>query len=467
MGLRLREVRAVILETKSALSPIERSINDHFGSDVVKRYYDPRNKSSVPSITGRIEGGADGIKAVMTTVFGSPVTVEKLAGESAARVSRTYDSFLVSTSSGSFYFRSILRSLGSLTGKDLSPGKVGLAGRILTKENALAIISDGISANKDLPLEVLDLAKNLAALAKSPGNVVYLGEDVRELVRALTPSDIKVLGKNFGEVVLAVWYLYNTRDAVSVEFPRYENNPLADFTVNFSRDSGRPPLNVSAKYELGANASLNSIIKPGQELPEWATVEERRAFEAVMAVSHGSIVDGILRAEQILDTKEYRVIRDMVRAAPTLRNISDLVENILYQAGFLPSTNWSDQSEVRKKYEAFMVLLKPFYDATGRAGIPTIQSMRNIVALGHGKYYHPILYAFSASLAKTFNMSHVFTDVLNKAASTIKADQAYLTIGPSSFRVEIKKIESSKFKFSAGAIAYKADNTRIKASLVR
>ena len=50
---------------KAKLREYSKTINDYYGRPVVAPYNDDRNKLGVPSITGKIEGGLQGITVLM------------------------------------------------------------------------------------------------------------------------------------------------------------------------------------------------------------------------------------------------------------------------------------------------------------------------------------------------------------------------------------------------------------------
>lgn len=447
-----------------------KTINDHFNSEVVKFYSDPRNTIGVPSITGKIEGFLDGITLMMKTIFGQQTKVESLSGDIAKSVSGKYDSYLVKISKGNeFYFRSIISASGVLTTKDLTPAKLGLGGVTITKRNLNAIIDSGLANNSDVPLGILELCKKLIDLAKKKGINIVPSSEVIKLLGIISTTDLKKLGNNFGEVILSVWCLYNKPDAESIFFPKEENAPLADFIVNFTKLSKKPSLNVSAKFKGGANASLNSIMPPNSKPPVSATVVEEMAFKAIMAVAYDKIIDGLLNAEKILETPEYLAIKKMVKTDNvTLMAISGVVEAALKDAKIDSKTKWVPSSaETKEKYNVFLKKLEPFYDSIeGSSGKPSIQSIPKIVGLGAGKYYHPICYSFSVALAKRFNSNIAFSSVLDKAANAIKAEQIYLDITNTSVKINVKHFATSKFEFAAGAYTYKADNVRMKVKLI-
>lgn len=442
-------------------------INKELGLDVVK-YRTPRSGGyQLPSITGKIEGGIDGFSVIVHKVFGKSAKVEKLTGDIANRISGTYDSFIVTLSNTEgFYFRSIIGERGNLTDKDLTPSKLKVDGKILTKQTFDEQIEHGLAFNKDLPIEILHLAKELLSVCSNTGTSIKTNPQIVKLISSITSTDLKKFGKNFGEVIIAKWCLYNKKNAISVFFPEKENNPLADFIINFTPASNMPPLNISAKFKQGANASLNSIIPKGCKPPVGATDIELKAFNAIMEIAYGSsILEGLLNAEILLDTPEYKIIKKMCGGGiVTLQSISDLVENTMTECGITKNTSWGND-----QYRAFLKKMEPFYNLIqGKgSGKLKIDSFKKILASPPGKYFHPILYAFSVALAYRFNNNIEFSSVLDKAATSIKAEQLYLDISSQTINIKLKEFEKSQFKFTAGALAYKADNTRMKVEMIK
>lgn len=454
------------------LKEYSKVINAHFGRDVVVPYNDKRNKIGVPSITGKVEGGLQGITALMKKIFGAKARVDQLSGELAKKVSGKFDSFQVDVTPGSgFYFRSIIGSTGSLTEKDLTPNKLNLGGKTIKKNDMITEAEAGLlNLANDLPLEILDLGVEIANIAKEKGTTLKVTPHMVKLLESISASDVKKFGKNYGETVLAIWCLHNKPNAESVFFPEDEANALADFVINFTKQSKIPPLNISAKFEGGANASLNSIIPKGATAPASATDKEKKAFDAIMAIAYDKIIDGIMNAESILQPPEYKAIKSMIGTGSqfTLDNISKVVERAMLDAGITTSTNW-DSPDGKKKHENFLKIMDPFYKTipgTG-GGKPALKSMKQIAALGKGKYYHPVTYAMTVALAARFNSNVEFSSVLDKAATSIKAEQIYLDFNTKNISVKVKEFSKSKFKFAAGAIAYSSDNVRMKVEMVK
>ena len=453
------------------LKKFESQINKEFSAEVVK-YNPARNAYNLPSLTGKVEGGIEGFSVIMRKVFGNKVVIEKITGEIATRISGKYDSFAVTVSkTEGFYFRSIIGDRGSLTDKDLTPTKLNLGGKTLGKQNFEEVIETGLINNSELPLEVLSLGHELLYLSKNAGLTIRTTSEIKKLMGSISSTDLKKFGKNFGEVIIAHWCLYNKPNAVSIFFPAEENNPLADFIVNFTPASKKPPLNVSAKFEGGANASLNSIIQSDSKSPPGATAVEKKAFDAIMAIAYDKILDGLLNAEEILDTPEYKAIKKMGGGVTvTLASISKTVEKAMLSAGIANGMKWDSNNAVTKtKYQAFLKEMEPFYKLIpGKSGgRPDIDTIPKILALGSGKYFHPVLYAFSVALADRFNTNVEFSSVLDKAATSIKAEQLYLDISPNDITIKVKEFSKSKFQFAAGAFAYKADNVRMKVKMLK
>jgi hypothetical protein len=294
----------------SALKQYTQQINAHFGGEVVQ-VHPPRNTFNLRSITGKIAGGKEAIELVMQKVFGKKVTVAQLSGDVATAVSGKYDSFLVTLPNSGFYFRSVIGSTGTLHEKDLTPSKLKIIGKKLTKatfdhEVELGLLN--LSNDSDISLEILELLHELLLVVSIKGDSINLTDSIKKLIATISPKDIKVVGKNFGEILLAKWCLYNKTKAVSVEFPQEENAPLVDFTVNLSN---KETLNVSAKFEQGANVSISSIIPKDAVAPIGSTAEEKKAFSAIVAIVNEPILQGLISAEKILNTPEYKAIEKM------------------------------------------------------------------------------------------------------------------------------------------------------------
>ena len=447
-------------------------LNKHvFNNAQVITYYAARTTGyNVPSLTGKLEGGEDGLYDITKKVFGNQVKVEKLSGDLANRVSGKYDAFYVKISEDDgFFFRSVITNKGNLSNKDLTPAKLNLNDKTLFKNNFDEAVTTSLTKQNNLPIDILNLAYKLLKAVETVGDNLKPSAEIVRCLKDIPTRDLNILGKNFGEVILAKWCLYNKPGAISIFFPREEANPLADFIVNFN---DKPPLNVSAKFEQGANASIKSFLNSDTALPKGASKDEIIAFKAVMEVTYGkSILLGLLEAEKILNTPEYKAIKKMCKnQIVTLDTISNVVLNALKTAG-IDSTKTITQSQ----FDTFKAQLRPFYESINYAGFPgsptnlalASDSIKKIALLPDNKKYHPIFYAFSVALAKRFNSFPEFTEILNKAATAIKAEQIYLEFNMNAIKVKSKSFQKSKFKFAAGALSYRADNVRMKVEMIK
>ena len=460
-----------------------------FGGEPVVTYHKARSAYHVPSITGKIDGGIKGITAKMQTAFGKSVVIEQLTGVIAAKISGKLDSFLVKFRVGKdewgFYFRSIVSERGSLADKDLTPTKLGLGGQTLKKGDFIEVVNKGflLAANANLSEDILALGKALLILSQNEGTSISINKPIKNALAKILAPDLKKFGKNYGEVLLAHWCLYNKPHAESIFFPLAEANPLADFVVNFNSKSKIAPLNVSAKFEDGANASVKSILQADTKPPKGASADEEQAFNAVKAVAFGNVLQGLLDAQILLNTKEYQIIQKMYvetceklrkdkrKDKPkdacskniTLDTIAKVIEWVFYSLDITPSAKIT-----QPKYKAFLTKMEPFYSLIpGQSGgRPKFTSMAKIAALPKNKYFHPVLYAFSVALSAKFNTEQKFSSVLNKAAKSIKAEQIYLDISDDAISITVKVFSASKFKFAPGAYVYAADNTRMKVKML-
>jgi hypothetical protein len=306
---------------------------------------------------------------------------------------------------------------------------------------------------------MLELMYELLSTVSVKGDNIPINDNIKKLMNTLTSRDMQTLGKNFGEVLLAKWCLYNKPKASSVSFPPEENAALADFLVNLSN---KQTLKISAKFEKGANASISSIILKGSVAPEGSTPEEKKKFSAIMAVVNEKILEGLVMAEEILDTQEYKAIKKMCKGGiVNTKTIADVVEKALIDSGIPKGSPAS--SITQDKISKFRKIMDPFYSEINGA-FPDASSFSKIAA---GAFADPVLYAFSVALAARFNTDETFSKILNKAANAIEAEQIYLKFTTTGITVKSKEFSESEFKFSAGAMAYKAGNVRMKLEMIK
>jgi hypothetical protein len=441
------------------LKDYAKKINDTVFNNVEIIKFYKRYVYSLSSLTGKIEGGEASILDIFQKAFGNGVKIEKISGDVASKVSGTYDAFLITLpNQESLYFRSIVTSRGSLANKDLTPNKLGLDGKTFTLLELDIAVKDGLAKQTELPANVLNLAYQLLNSVK-PTLSLDVDRQFMACINEVSSSDVKIIGKNFGEVLVAKWCLLTKPDAISVNFPRSEANPLADFSVNFRN---KPPLNISSKFEAGARASVKSFLNKNTPIPAGATTEEKTALAALLQVTDGdSIVSGLLEAERLLQTREYKGIQQLTgKTTPTLADISDLVKRTLKELNITKNSVITPD-----QVKEFRFKLWDFYSDIAGGAPRDADSLMKIEALPDNQKYHPITYAFSVALAMKFNTENIYHKILNEVAQSIKAEQIYAEFKQSGIEFKIKKFSESKFSFKAGAFTHKSDNVRMKVDM--
>ena len=140
----------------------------------------------------------------------------------------------------------------TIPNKALTPDGLGLGGKIIKKNEYISMVTAAIENCKSVQLPVKDILKDI--LVKSDKKHLT---SLNETIKNISDKDVAVIGKDFGELSGAWWFINNYDPKLSfIEFPARSNEPLVDYYVGYPNGI---KLRVSAKAEAGAAPALNPI----------------------------------------------------------------------------------------------------------------------------------------------------------------------------------------------------------------
>jgi hypothetical protein len=170
------------------------------------------------------------------------------------------------------------RSEKTFGDKDLTPDSIGLGGLRITDNEIFLKIKTGIANNTDYAQysqQFLELAKRSAA----KGNTISLsGIDLSKF----SDADLKVISKNFGEVLASIWCIRNL-DYEKILFPNVSNAKMIDFYGEL--DGEDYPISVKSGTTGGKVSVVNILealedkVKAGKVNP--AEQKAYKVFELV------------------------------------------------------------------------------------------------------------------------------------------------------------------------------------------
>lgn len=146
--------------------------------------------------------------------------------------------------------------------KELTPKDLGLDGKTFSDADSLASSIEGtIEAKypkhsdmlKSLVEDVRKETKQTKPLSEiqDAKETVNMSEETKQAMTSFSVADINIMGKNFGEVLGAI-FLGKYTGGKDIYFPDASNQALIDFTVDGYK--------ISSKYKKGAAASMTELI---------------------------------------------------------------------------------------------------------------------------------------------------------------------------------------------------------------
>jgi hypothetical protein len=247
----------------------------------------------------------------------------------------------------------------------------------------------------------------------------------------LSNTDRNIIGKNFGEVLSAIWFLDQNRGFNKIMFPLASNEPLIDYLIVNSATGEE--LKVSAKFEKGAPPSINAIVDILKRMR--VTGKKAKAKKAMLAISENSTVDGIMKTANELDTPGNKMLKKIMR---------------IRRPGHVTPAEIEKFMERFQTPEEIEATFAPMYKEMGRAASSNIISKivrnrqkRNGIAISPMGY----------NVVDILNKDRDYTDLLNSALRQFTVTQVYLFYRNGGMDFVSKKFSDSKFEFHYNANA--------------
>jgi len=354
------------------------------------------------------------------------------------------------------YFVNNKSTKGILTGKELSPSSLKM--KMDFDYDKMTLIKDvkkkieKYSNNPGL-FEALNKLIDLAANVKptnwftSPELIdnfeesIEIPKDVLSVLNTLDKSDINTIGKDFGEILGALFIMNVSKYEKGIKFPK-GNQALVDFLFD--------GYGISSKYKKGAaatltavakqiNTKLNNLSDTEKQLNKFLNYLVSRKYnvsDSYLQIAKDLNSPGIIKLGEILDKKYTNI---------TKNDINDRIN--------LAKDNNEDVLE----------LFKDVFSLIGRS-----PSKINWNKIRKGREYGIIMSPLSYHVVDLLNGdigNDKYLDALNSIIKKVEVKQLYLDFifnvskGVMKFNLKTFKADDSKFKFNATNIsAYNPDN---------
>ena len=331
------------------------------------------------------------------------------------------------------YFVVTVSSRGVLNTKQLTPDKLKMTGKDISKTSLISEAKTAVNRS-NAPDNIKSFLKSLIDASNSPTGIIN-----SDHLESISDSDINIIAKDFGEISGAVWFMNQyEKKSTSVNYPSNIANPLVDYYVKV----GNLKVAVSAKANAGAPPSINAIaniLKPVR----YTEKNKETARKAIIDISDKSTIDGIVDSSKELNTEAYKWLK----------------KNLFKNMDFTAAQCETVLAKLTSPEEVYS-LLDPFFKLLNRK--PAEDTIKKIFA-NRAKRHGIILYPLGANLVEVLNTIPVLREVLNDAAKSIMVSQLYMTINKRNKQVkyEVKEFSASNFKFEYNAKTDSPSNKKI------
>jgi len=215
---------------------------------------------------------------------------------------------------------------------------------------------------------------------------------------------------------------------------------------------------ISAKFEEGGAPSIKTIVKEIDNVYKTPSPEEKKVIDILKIlgtqVSGETTSDKILKIAMRLDFEGYNYLKKVIdKPVINVRDIDNFVRNIAKTHDTAPVRI----KEFRKIFDPYFKILTKGVKDESLGVIFTTDSFP--------KYSSSVIAPLGYWLVGYMNSLPSFIQVLNNVSQSLKTEQIYLNLTPSSLVFKKKIFEQAEFKFEYGGNAKNADNTGIKFSM--
>ena len=215
---------------------------------------------------------------------------------------------------------------------------------------------------------------------------------------------------------------------------------------------------ISAKFEEGGAPSIKTIVKQIDNVYKIPSQEEKKVIDILKIlgtqVSGETTSDKILKIAMRLDFEGYNYLKKVIgKSNINVKDIDNFVRNIAKTYDTAPVRI----KEFRKIFDPYFKILTKGVKDESLGVIFTTDSFP--------KYSSSVIAPLGYWLIGYMNSLPSFIQVLNNVSRSLKTEQIYLNLTPSSLVFNKKVFEQAEFKFEYGGNAKNADNTGIKFSM--
>ena len=357
----------------------------------------------------------------------------------------------ISTSSddeGYLKISSIKKPRGSTNNtKDLTPKKLGITGKKYDINGLItATIAgiDGISSiTPTVKAHLLDCINSIANKNLFEDKIIRFTKNIAlSQSHNLSESDLKVISKNFGEVLSALFILKSNKKAKFVEFPEAENEGLYDF-IRYE-DSGQK-IFYSVKASTGSVTALKNLNKFIQFLSNEYNKDDINKLKMLITDKDNKTIDIIIDYINEFEPNIAAFINDQLDIKTNKLNHADL------------SNWWLLNAKKMTEDEIYRVFSKIYAEINYPLNTNTVKTLMSIFSAQKDTSKNGyIIYPLGSYIVKSLNADPIMLKLLNDVltASYISNSVLQATVNVSNKDIEVKliKFKNNSFKYDYNAM---------------
>ena len=310
----------------------------------------------------------------------------------------------------------------TIPNKALTPDGLGLGGKIIEKSQYLLTVNTAIDSCKTVQLPIKQILKDLLAKSDKKDQAI-----LSEGIKYISDKDVAVIGKDFGELSGAWWFINNYDPKLSfVEFPARSNEPLVDYYVGYPN---KVKLRVSAKAEAGAAPALNPIWDSINDKTFSGIDTQVKTFISEIVNNNG--LESIIKASKHFNSTGYTAVGTLIGKPSNYT--SDDIEQWL--------NGYKDATALNN------ILTTKLYSKLGKsAKIDTIQKILNEKGARRcGIILSPMAY----NLVDEVNANANYKQFLTQICKSLNVEQLYINLkkNATTMNYKLKGFKNSEFSF--------------------
>ncbi|QOP41815.1 hypothetical protein [Sulfurimonas marina] len=293
--------------------------------------------------------------------------------------------------------------------KDLSPDKLNVTAKTYTIDELIADVTKKVQLKYDkcVATELIRLL-NLASQKK---DIIKI-----DPILTFTTEDLKVISKDFGEILAAIWIMKNSNFS-KVIFPKNSNEKLIDFyaekvSINYP---------ISVKSGKGGKVLLQNLIDAlnRRTRKHSKKISEEPIYQIIQIVNKNSAKEQMVIIHQYLQTK---MIEDL---ATILKKPIELIDLEYIK-------NWSNSKTIEELKE----LLSDWWKEYSQPTKFNIQDQERLVISPLGE-----------AIKYTLNNDPKLKESLNCIAKQVALLQVNVDINTKTMRFQKSFFKNAKFEF--------------------